>query len=50
MVEKVIADLDDPDSELRKAMANVKPLQYVWEMSLSASEALWDERNNCINA
>jgi hypothetical protein len=29
MVEKVTADLDDPDSELRKAMANVKPLQYV---------------------
>jgi hypothetical protein len=29
MTEKVIADLDDPDSELRKTMTNLKPLQYV---------------------
>jgi hypothetical protein len=26
-----LADLEIPDSELRKTMANLKPLQYVWE-------------------
>ena len=25
----VLADLENPDSELRKTMANLKPLQYV---------------------
>jgi hypothetical protein len=29
MTEKVIADLDDPDSELRIAMIKLEPLQYV---------------------
>jgi hypothetical protein len=28
MAAKVMAHLDDPDSELRKSMANLKPLQY----------------------
>jgi hypothetical protein len=26
-----LADLENPDSELRKTMANLKPLHYVWE-------------------
>lgn len=27
----ILTDLENPDSELRKTMANLKPLQYVWE-------------------
>jgi phage-related baseplate assembly protein len=27
--DSVIADLENPESELRKTMANLKPLQYV---------------------
>jgi hypothetical protein len=28
MAAKIMAYLDDPDSDLRKTMANLKPLQY----------------------
>jgi hypothetical protein len=28
MAANVMAYLDDPDSDLRKSMANLKPLQY----------------------
>lgn len=30
--DSVIADLENPESELRKTMANLKPLQYVWHV------------------
>lgn len=29
----VLADLENQDSELRKMLANLKPLQYVWQIT-----------------